>query len=457
MSNRLYEISKFYRNKPVAFAKNLVLTKNQSLSFDQERVLNDLCTYKKCFVKSGHGTGKSADSSIAILWFLFSFPGCLIPCTAPTGHQLQDVLWAELSRWYHQSMLSKLDFFEWSKSKFSVKHEMLKEIWTAIPRSCSVPENLAGFHAKNILFIIDEGSGVSDEVMEVIEGALSTDNCYLLVLGNPTRTSGFFYDAFHKHKELYRLLTLSSRNSPFCTEKYIKSIEDKYGKDSDQVRMRIDGEFALQSSFSFVNYEKLIKATHRIINEISFVINIGQDVARFGEDSSVSYHRSGYKVLGYNEIKKQDTHVVSNAVSTLIVKFRKVDSRYIFFIKVDGTGIGGGVVDNLNNKFLQNVNVFEILNNSVAFNDKKYANAATEMYFIVADLIEADLLEIPFDEELFFELTDRRFYYDKDGRYIIESKDDFKKRNKFSPDKADAFCLCFYEPQNYHTTTGATA
>ena len=51
-------------------------------------------------VRSGHGVGKSSFLSIAILWFTSCYFPCKIPCTAPTAHQLSDVLWAELSKWH---------------------------------------------------------------------------------------------------------------------------------------------------------------------------------------------------------------------------------------------------------------------------------------------------------------------------------------------------------------------
>lgn len=47
-----------------------------------------------------------------------------------------------------------------------------------------------------MLFIVDEASGVADPIMEAIMGTLSGDNNKLLMCGNPTKTTGTFYDAF---------------------------------------------------------------------------------------------------------------------------------------------------------------------------------------------------------------------------------------------------------------------
>ena len=54
----------------------------------------------KVTVKSGHGTGKSTSLAWLVLWGLICFDDVKIPCTAPTSHQLQDVLWAEIAKWH---------------------------------------------------------------------------------------------------------------------------------------------------------------------------------------------------------------------------------------------------------------------------------------------------------------------------------------------------------------------
>ena len=59
------------------------------------------------------------------------------------------------------------------------------------------PEALQGFHAEHLLFLIDEASGIDDIVFEVGMGALSTPGAKVVMAGNPTRTSGFFYDTHH--------------------------------------------------------------------------------------------------------------------------------------------------------------------------------------------------------------------------------------------------------------------
>ena len=40
---------------------------------------------------------------------------------------------------------------------------------------------MQGFHEDNMLFVVDEASGVADPIMEAIQGTLSGDNNRLLM------------------------------------------------------------------------------------------------------------------------------------------------------------------------------------------------------------------------------------------------------------------------------------
>ena len=56
-------------------------------------------TGAKVSVRSGHGIGKSACAAWTLLWYLETHNYARVPCTAPSSHQLRDILWGELSKW----------------------------------------------------------------------------------------------------------------------------------------------------------------------------------------------------------------------------------------------------------------------------------------------------------------------------------------------------------------------
>jgi hypothetical protein len=111
-------------------------------------------------------------------------------------------------------------------------------------------------------------------------------------------------------------------------------------------------------------------------------------------------------------------------------------------IKVDETGVGGGVVDILQSRGYREV--VGINFGSKASEEDKFADLPSEMW-CTFPISEVSLLN---DSSLFHELTDRRFSYDHKARRKVESKDSYKARNGGkSPDKADSVLMLYYEPK----------
>jgi phage terminase large subunit len=168
---------------------------------------------------------------------------------------------------------------------------------------------------------------------------------------------------------------------------------------------------------------------------------IGVDVARFGNDKTEMYRRHGGKTVAHESYSKKDTVFVANAVWELAGRDGKV------VIKVDDTGVGGGVTDNLRRL---GANVIPINFGGIPKDTMKYTTVADEMWFELA----IDEIEIPDDPQLMEELSGRRYNYDKIGRRKVEPKDEFRKRFNRSPDKADALLLCYYT--GYHRESGSS-
>ena len=222
-----------YRKDPVLFAREVLL-------FDpdkwQREALMDLAENPKVAIKSGQGVGKTGMEAVALLWFLTCFPYPRVVATAPTKQQLHDVLWSEVSKWQERSPLLR-EVLKWTKTYIYMKgHE---KRWFATARTATKPENMQGFHEDNMLFIIDEASGVADPIMEAILGTLSGGNNKLLMCGNPTKTTGTFYDAFYSSRWMYKCHTVSSEDSPRTSKDNIKVLIDRFGYDSNVVRVRV--------------------------------------------------------------------------------------------------------------------------------------------------------------------------------------------------------------------------
>ncbi|MDW4789171.1 terminase, partial [Escherichia coli] len=75
----------------------------------------------------------------------------------------------------------------------------------------------------------DEASGISDKAIGVMTGALTEEDNRMLMLSQPTRPSGYFYDSHHSRaktpdnpKGIWTAIVLNSEESPFVTPQFIK-------------------------------------------------------------------------------------------------------------------------------------------------------------------------------------------------------------------------------------------
>jgi hypothetical protein len=151
----------------------------------QTEALRALATHDRVAIRSGHGVGKSTFLAWVILWWLCTHFPAKVACTAPTAHQLEDVLWGEIAKW-HRQMVSP--FKEWiSVGSGRVELTEAGEEAFAVARTArkEQPEAFQGFHSDHMLFIVDEASGVEDIIFEVGQGAMSTAVSYTHL--RPTR------------------------------------------------------------------------------------------------------------------------------------------------------------------------------------------------------------------------------------------------------------------------------
>ncbi|MCK4602169.1 MAG: terminase B, partial [Phycisphaerae bacterium] len=300
-------------------------------------------TCRSVAAKSGHGTGKTSCFAWLVLWFLTVWAEARVVCTAPTQRQLLDVLWPEIQKWLDRSAL-KGRLFWYTTRITAAGHE---KTWFATARTSNRPENMQGFHAEHVLVLIDEASGIPQPTMEAIEGVQTTANCKIAMGGNPTRISGMFYDAFHKMRAFYATLTMSSEKSTNVTDEYCERLAAKYGRDSNVYRVRVLGQFPRGEPDVLIDLD-LVEAA--IVNEVEpeGLVAIGCDPARYGDAETTIYWRQGYRV--YPPIVRQgiSTSWTTGEIAALVRRIR-ADLKYNgrIPVMVDETGIGAGVVDQL--------------------------------------------------------------------------------------------------------------
>ncbi len=412
----------------------------------QGDALKDLDENDHVSVASGHGCGKSGVESWCVLHYMTCRPFPKVPCTAPSKHQLYDILWAELSKWHRQMNPAFADMFQWTKEKFF--HKAHPEEWFAAARTATKenPEALQGFHANYVLRIIDEASGVPEPNFEVFEGAHGMLETKELMCANPTRLDGTFFRSHNIDKKFYKALRWSCLDSPIVPARYIERMARKHGEDSNIYRVRVLGLFPTRDGDSYIPYDLVEDALIReILDQSQHLKVFGCDIARYGDDDTVIAIRQGDEFKPYHVLRNKSTMEVTGYIARL------ANTEKPERIFVDVIGLGAGVYDRLEELGypVVPVNVSE----SPAMDGRNFKRLRDELWGNIRLWLEQRRGKIWDNEDgdLVGQLTTPRYKLTSDGKVVIETKDDMKRRGVASPNVADAHIMTFAQPMAEYT------
>lgn len=486
------ELRKLWKEDPERYCRQRL---GLNPTWQQQKVLDAIKNPgAKVSVRSGHGIGKDAIAAGIIWWFMevHDYPRCA--CTAPSAHQLRDILWGELAKWKRRADKISLNSDHmsrfWLDNLFKVNQNSVQDLespleWYAIARTARKenPEALQGLHASDLdiddsgqyattsgdaslLFVIDEASGVPDIIFEVAEGALSSTDSRVLMLGNPTRNTGYFA-ASHKHRRQdFTTLHFKSSESPLVDSDFRDGLVRRFGEESNVVRVRSDGEFPKQDDDTLISIESTEAAITREYNPEertpTGMRRLGVDPARYGDDRTAFTIRHDFLVLFIDIKSQQDTMVTVGQAMHIAERFQVDD------IAVDVIGLGAGVYDRLaeimrerkdKRQWCCTVTEVDVAESAPLKTDKDDGQCAKLRDYLWVQtrkwLREEEPCFIANDREyceiLAGELTTPKYWYDSSGRIVVESKDDRKSRLSASgvldfapsPDVADSLCLTF--------------
>ena len=423
-----------YANDPVLFVEEML----GAQPFDyQAEFLRALLDERKMSVKSGHGTGKSTTASWAMLWFMLLRYPCKVVVTAPTSSQLFDAMFAELKRWINELPKELQQLLNVKSDRVELVSAPAEAFISCRTARAETPEALAGVHSDNVLLIIDEASGVPEQVYEAAAGSMSGHNATTLMLSNPTRSSGTFFESHNRMANSWWTRTWSCKDSPLVSNEFVDEMELRYGPESNAYRVRVLGEFPLSDDNTIIPYHLVEAAQNRdvVVSDEATVV-WGLDVARFGSDATALCKRQGPIVTELRSWRGLD---LMQTTGRIVAEYEALaPSKRPAEILVDSIGVGSGVVDRLQELGLpvRGVNVAE----SPSMGDT-YMNLRSELWFKCKAWLEDRSCKLPKDDQLIAELTAIRYSFTSSGKMKAESKDEMRKRGLGSPDLADALCL----------------
>ena len=447
----------YWREHPVEAVKDWFQVTPEDYQGD---ALTELFRHGRVSMKSAHGVGKTNTMAWAGWIYLITRPLCKVPCTAPTANQLMDILWPEFGKWHIRMPAEFQDQF--TSSATHIRHKKYNN-WFATARTSNKPENMQGFHEDNILILVDEASGILQNIFEVIEGIMSSADeegkeALILMAGNPTQTSGEFHASFNKNRELYSRFTVSGDDttkfqkadgrtyiSKRVSEKYREVMLKKYG-DGPVYDVRVRGLFPRDADdvvipLSWAEAAQFVDLPP--FDLASDPVTMVMDVARFGGNkTTLGLYRKGH-CIGMHHWVRTSTNRCADILDEAFHHggYGMGDLRRGAVI-IDEPGVGGGVID-----VARRMNIPIVpYNGSAALvkgidpeeHFRMFSNRRSRDWWLLRRNLEQSLSKIPENEDIVNELASVKYAYVNE-KIKVESKRDMIERlgEDASPDFAD--------------------
>ena len=422
------------RSDPVWFARHVLGIEPWS---KQREILTSVRDNRRTAVKACHGPGKTYTAAAVVHWFL-RLPNSRVVTTAPTWDQVKNLLWHEIRGHYENARIplgGRLlqTEYQLDDGRYAIGLAVREER----------PEAFQGHHAENLLVVYDEASGVPPSIFEAGEGYMTTPGARMLAIGNPTRTSGEFYDAFHSKRASYSTITISAFDLPWNTGEEVPAevaasltseewVEERRSWEGTALwDVKVLGEFPRTTDDAVVALADVEEAQAREVEVADDdERRLAVDVARFGSDETVFAFREGNRVRIVKHYVGRDTMETAGWAARLRADLGA--DRIV----VDDSGLGGGVTDRLR-ELGEPVIAFTAAEK--ALDSEAYPNRRSESWFTLAERLPD--LDLDPDPQLAADMTAPRWKMDSRGRRVVEKKEDTKKRIGRSPDRADAVLL----------------
>jgi hypothetical protein len=214
---------------------------------------------------------------------------------------------------------------------------------------------LQGIHALGVFYGITEAAGVPEPVFVPIEGGLSDPLSMILMIYNPTKRTGFVADTQTKNRKYWVCLQWDARQlkreklaNPgrftWFNERAQDALIEKYGEDSDTVRVRVIGLPPRQSSDTLIHYDAVLNALDRqILLSDHDPLSIGVDVGGGGSggDPSVIAVLRGPKLVELQEHVGVDEFRLADLVAQLLkTEQASLSPEASYAVVVDYGGLG---------------------------------------------------------------------------------------------------------------------
>ncbi len=441
-----------YLADPVLWAQERI---NVDLWSIQQEIAVSLRDKKKTAVKSCHAAGKTYLGAVLACWWIDVHPPdeTVVVTTAPTAYQVNKLMWEYIRQIHRKNNLSGTvsETAEWKNNDRDTVGMGRKPADTDM-------HGFQGVHRTYVLVLVDEACGVAQNIYTGVEAITTSETNRVLAIGNPDDPNTEFGRIFLMDDPTWNKITISAFDTPrFTNEKvpekvrqnlisqeWVADKKQSWGEASARYRAKVLAEFPENSDENLFPTTLLLDSQDNAIFPSSSARGtLGVDVARFGNDRTTVVHNLDGLITVVDSWDKADTVETSTRVHEIATRLGVGE------VRVDATGIGAGVQDQLARLGYQQYVVIGMVGSAASPDLRKWRNARAWWYDSLREKMAKGLISLPnFSSDsaadldarkLFEELEGTRYKYaSANGSVLIESKDEMRARGMKSPDYADA-------------------
>ena len=433
-------------------------------------------------VEGATGVSKTFFAACAALWFLECFENAMVVTTAPKKDQLELHIWKEIARLWPKFGRGKL-----MTQELRMNSEMPGDQgWKAIGFVAGVKaeevgqsaRRAQGFHGQDMLYVFEETPGVAEAIMTAFQNTCGSPNNLILALGNPDNQ----LDTLHKFCQLNRVvpITISGFDHPNVvlgdpylmpgaqSEQGLVDMLDRYkSKDNPMYLSRARGISPKQAKEALIRYEWILRAVERRkafedaegrlkIEEVPGMKTRGVDVANSEDGDKAAIARGKGVVL----IEVEDFPCPNaNKLGEQVFNEMKSEGVAPSYVGVDGVGVGAGTVNELKRLGAEVVDI-QSAESAIDLYDREHAdtpdqpdaskkeavklveqfdNLRSQMWWQLRIDLEDKNSDVclPYDESLFADLMTPK-WTTRNGKIVVQSKNEIRKKLGRSPNKGDA-------------------
>lgn len=503
--------------EPVQFFRHILGVEPWSRQIDLMHAIRD---HDRVACKAGRKVSKSHSfSGIALCWYC-SFTDARVVMSSVTDRQVNAILWYELMKMHARSgrcVACKtadpgglriprpcghsgiIDGELGQLARTGLKSHDFREIVGFTARQGEAVQGISG---ARLIYLLDEASGIPQIIYEAVEGNRA-GGAKALYMGNPTRTSGEFFEAFGKKAKSpenptgYYCLTISSEESPnvaakkiivpgLATDEWIREREQEWGRESALFKIHVLGEFATNEDGKIFSVHTISAAEQRwrdsrcstcagegIFEERTCAacdgtgrtpaegrLFVGVDPAGPSGtgDETAFVARRGLRVLEVLRMRGLSAEAHCVHVLGLCTKHKLKRERPVVVVDREGP-VGSNVYGMLTTIAAPDDAPIEVT--GIRSSDR--AHRQPFIYDRMRDELAANLEAwfrdggaIPEDAKLAKELHTLEWVTQQSGRIKLTPKDVIRKEIGRSPDSADALMLACWEALSLREGKGQT-